>query len=297
MCPESPLETNLQDRLRRLNEIGVALSAERDLHALLRLILLEARLFTRADAGTLYLVGQKVLTFEITQNDTFGEDDAHWEEEKQIPPVPLDRKSASGYAAITGEVLNIDDVYTDTVHAFEGPRKYEDILVKSRQRKTPETVDLNTLIQRELEFLQADFTFKHEVKSDVQLAPGLPSFECVYTDFSQAIGNLLRNALDAMHSRDEKELRVHTREQDGVIYIEIRDTGSGHPPPFRTVLYYQSQRTKRRRALGHGAGTIHDKTSARALLGRSECPERAGGRDDLHAGDPAGPEHLIGQSA
>ena len=227
MCPESPLETNLQDRLRRLNEIGVALSAERDLHALLRLILLEARLFTRADAGTLYLVGQKVLTFEITQNDTFGEDDAHWEEEKQIPPVPLDRKSASGYAAITGEVLNIDDVYTDTVHAFEGPRKYEDILVKSRQRKTPESVDLNTLIQRELEFLQADFTFKHEVKSDVQLAPGLPSFECVYTDFSQAIGNLLRNALDAMHSRDEKELRVHTREQDGVIYIEIRDTGSG----------------------------------------------------------------------
>jgi signal transduction histidine kinase len=188
---------------------------------------LEARLFTRADAGTLYLVGQKVLTFEITQNDTFGEDDAHWEEEKQIPPVPLDRKSASGYAAITGEVLNIEDVYTDTVHAFEGPRKYEDILVKSRQRKTPETVDLNTLIQRELEFLQADFTFKHEVKSDVQLAPGLPSFECVYTDFSQAIGNLLRNALDAMHSRDEKELRVHTREQDGVIYIEIRDTGSG----------------------------------------------------------------------
>jgi GAF domain-containing protein len=70
MCPESPLETNLQDRLRRLNEIGVALSAERDLHALLRLILLEARLFTRADAGTLYLVGQKVLTFEITQNET-----------------------------------------------------------------------------------------------------------------------------------------------------------------------------------------------------------------------------------
>jgi hypothetical protein len=72
MSIKTSLELNLQDRLRRLNEIGVALSAERDLQKLLRLILLESRLFTRADAGTLYLVGNKVLTFEITQNDTLG---------------------------------------------------------------------------------------------------------------------------------------------------------------------------------------------------------------------------------
>ena len=49
---EAPLELNLKERLRRLNEIGVALSAEYDLHALLGLILAEARTFTRADAGT-----------------------------------------------------------------------------------------------------------------------------------------------------------------------------------------------------------------------------------------------------
>ena len=42
----------LEERLRRLTEIGVALSAEHDLYALLELILSEARAFTRADAGT-----------------------------------------------------------------------------------------------------------------------------------------------------------------------------------------------------------------------------------------------------
>lgn len=366
MSTRISLELNLQDRLRRLNEIGVALSAERDLQKLLRLILLEARLFTRADAGTLYLVGDKVLTFEITQNDTLGKDDTHWERESQIPPVPLDKKSASGYAALTGEILNIADVYSEKEHAFEGPKKYdqlsgyrtqsmlvvpmqdhderviailqllnatdvdtgeivpfsheeevliqslasqaavainnvrlieetrrihalerqllqaermasvgmvaagivhnlrnplmsvmgygellqmenpdlpyveeiinagqqmtemvEDILAKSRQRKTPEAVDLNVLLQRELEFLQADSTFKHKVEKKVYLSAELPPLQCVYTDFSQAIGNLLRNALDAMHHSRERQLTVKSRCENGGIVVEIGDTGIG----------------------------------------------------------------------
>jgi signal transduction histidine kinase len=366
MSIKTSLELNLQDRLRRLNEIGVALSAERDLQKLLRLILLESRLFTRADAGTLYLVGDKALTFEITQNDTLGKIDAHWEKESQIPPVPLDKKSASGYAALTGEILNIADVYSEKEHAFEGPKKYdqlsgyrtqsmlvvpmqdhderviailqllnatdaetgvivpfsqeeevlvqslasqaavainnvrlieetrrihalerqllqaermasvgivaagivhnlrnplmsvlgygellqverpdlphvgeiikagqqmanmvEDILAKSRQRKTPEPIDINVLLQRELEFLQADSTFKNKVEKKVYFADQLPPFQCVYTDFSQAIGNLLRNALDAMHHSKARELTVRSHCADGQIVVEIGDTGSG----------------------------------------------------------------------
>ncbi len=398
MCPQSPLETNLQDRLRRLNEIGVALSSERDLHALLRLILLESRLFTHADAGTLYLVGDEVLAFEITQNDTFRKDDELWEEEKQIPPVPLDKKSASGYAALTGEILNIDDVYTETVHAFDGPKKYdqlsgyrtqsmlvvpmqdhdghiiavlqllnatdrnsgeiipfsreeevliqslasqaavainnvrlieetqrlhalerqlvqaermasvgivaagivhnlrnplmsvmgygellkvqypdapnvdeiiraaqqmskmiEDILAKSRQRKTLEAVDLNILLERELEFLQADFTFKNKVNKKVQLAQDLPLFDCVYTDFSQAIGNLLRNALDAMHHSAEKVLTVHSQQSDGFITIEIGDTGSGIaaediPQLFEPFFTTKASEAKGDEPVGTGLG-------------------------------------------
>jgi hypothetical protein len=42
-----------------------------------------------------------------------------------IPPVPLDEKSASGFAAITGQILNIDDVYLDEEHHFEGPKNYD----------------------------------------------------------------------------------------------------------------------------------------------------------------------------
>jgi len=83
-----------------------------------------------------------------------------------------------------------------------------DILAKSRQRKTAEEVDLNTLIRRELDFLLADAVFKYEVEKDICLAEDLSPIECVYTDFSQAIGNLLHNALDAMHDRDPKKIAV-----------------------------------------------------------------------------------------
>ena len=83
------LDQDLEDRLRRLNEIGAALSLERDLHTLLEKILLEARRFTNADAGTLYLVSGDHLTFEVAQNDSV-ELPSGWDEETvgAMPPVP-----------------------------------------------------------------------------------------------------------------------------------------------------------------------------------------------------------------
>ena len=123
MAAHSRIEQDLADRLRRLNEIGVALSGQNDLHDLLGQILLEARRFTNADAGTLYLAKGDHLTFEVTQNDSLrdfgGKDDV------DIPPVPLNTESVSGYAAVTGDILNIEDVYDEERYRFEGPRNYD----------------------------------------------------------------------------------------------------------------------------------------------------------------------------
>jgi len=122
----SSIGPNLEDRLRRLNEIGVALSVERDLRALLERILLEARGFTRADAGTLYLRRGDELSFEIAQNDTLGTFIGGSHGEADAPPVPIDRQSASGYAAVTGEPLNVADVYDDQGELqFEGPKRFD----------------------------------------------------------------------------------------------------------------------------------------------------------------------------
>src|SRR3972149_6984500 len=67
--PETPID--LFRRLDQLNEIGAALSLEKNLNALLEKILLAVKTITRADGGTLYLVkgeeGRPELHFEIVR--------------------------------------------------------------------------------------------------------------------------------------------------------------------------------------------------------------------------------------
>jgi len=102
------------DRTRELAElsaIGMALTTERDLGALLGLILSHARRVTGADAGSLYLVEREEggtptrLRFASSQNHSLP----------SLPfasyTVPIDYSSLAGYAAATGGPLVIGDVY------------------------------------------------------------------------------------------------------------------------------------------------------------------------------------------
>ena len=102
-----------RERLEVLNKIGIALSSETDLSRLLELIVREARYFTSADAGSLYLVDldKNRLHFEVAQNDTLKKR-THLKPETFKPySLPLTKRSIAGYVAITGETLNISDVY------------------------------------------------------------------------------------------------------------------------------------------------------------------------------------------
>ena len=61
----------LKERVRRLSEIGIALSVEKDTDRLFEMILNEAKMITRADGRTLYMKNKDGdLQFEILQNDT-----------------------------------------------------------------------------------------------------------------------------------------------------------------------------------------------------------------------------------
>ncbi|WP_417580390.1 HD domain-containing phosphohydrolase [Nitrincola sp.] len=67
-------DKSLEQKVRRLNQIGIALSAEHDKLQLLELILSSARELTSADAGTLYLLdgSARSLQFALVQNDQLG---------------------------------------------------------------------------------------------------------------------------------------------------------------------------------------------------------------------------------
>lgn len=107
---------NLQqehEQITRLLDVGQALSAERDHHALLVRILTEARQMACCDAASIFLIdrhsGQQDnhspdLVFKLTQNDSIEFD---FEEQR----FSLDNRSVAGYSALTGEIVNLDDVY------------------------------------------------------------------------------------------------------------------------------------------------------------------------------------------
>ena len=64
----------LQTLVARMVDIGSALSSTRELGVLLEMIVDEARRFTNADGGTLFLVDDqdRVLRWAIIQNETMG---------------------------------------------------------------------------------------------------------------------------------------------------------------------------------------------------------------------------------
>jgi len=58
---------------QRLIDIGIALSAERDINRLMEKILLEAKDLTSADGGTLYIKTEEdALKFEIMRTDSLN---------------------------------------------------------------------------------------------------------------------------------------------------------------------------------------------------------------------------------
>ena len=132
---DKSLENHLAIHLKEITRIGAALSVEKNIHKLLEMIVDEAKSLTNADAGTLYILDkeQKALQFQILQNDSMkirlgGTSGT----ETNLPSVPLfdsqgnpNHANVSSYAALTGEIINIPDVYDAEGFDFSGPRNYD----------------------------------------------------------------------------------------------------------------------------------------------------------------------------
>jgi HD-GYP domain-containing protein (c-di-GMP phosphodiesterase class II) len=105
----SPERTLLEKQ--KLIDISIALTSETNSNRLLTKIISELRKLTGAQGGSLYLADQKLLKFEVAQNDIlarrFGSDFLCF----KYHELPINQESLAGYVALTGETLNIADVY------------------------------------------------------------------------------------------------------------------------------------------------------------------------------------------
>ena len=116
----------LGEQIRKMSDIGRALSGVQDLNTLLEMIVDQARNFTNADAGTLYIVEDNTLRFQIVQNDSLkirmgGKSG----ESIPFPPVELKESNVSAFVALKGVSVNIPDVYDTELFDFTGPKKFD----------------------------------------------------------------------------------------------------------------------------------------------------------------------------
>jgi HD-GYP domain-containing protein (c-di-GMP phosphodiesterase class II) len=122
------------EQIRRLTRIGTALSAERNIERLFEMIVEEAREFTGADGGTLYIMSddETALQFAIVQTEalhvrmggTGGK--ITWKPVRLLNSEGLpNHGNVSAHVALTGDTVNIPDVYNAEGFDFQGTRNFD----------------------------------------------------------------------------------------------------------------------------------------------------------------------------
>jgi len=121
-------------QIRKLTQIGRALSAERNIERLLEMIVEEAREFTDADGGALYIMSddETELQFAIVQTETLRVRMGGTGGKITWKPVRLKKpdgspnhENVSAHVALTGNTVNIPDVYTAGGFDFRGTKKFD----------------------------------------------------------------------------------------------------------------------------------------------------------------------------
>ncbi len=120
--------------VKDLAQIGIALSAEQNLSKLLEMIVDEARDFTDADGGTLYILDkeQQHLQFKILPNQSMKlrKGGTSGVETNSLPvPLQVDGKpnhtNVSSHVALTKQIVNIDNIYNAKGFDFSGAKSYD----------------------------------------------------------------------------------------------------------------------------------------------------------------------------
>jgi len=109
----------------------------------------------------------------------------------------------------------------------------------TRQHMVRNEVDLNHLVEEVCELLAHDLR-KNEVSVERHLHPDPLPAKVDAVQIEQALLNLVRNALDSMSERDPIDRHLVIRsgiKKDGLIYVSVKDNGSGISPSDAEHLF------------------------------------------------------------
>ncbi|MFL5612125.1 MAG: HD domain-containing phosphohydrolase [Gemmatimonadaceae bacterium] len=263
--------------LAELTSVGVALSTERNLLALLEMILTQARRITSSDAASLYLVERgdngdtpTTLRFRLSQNYSI----------KDLPfaesTVPIDHTSLAGYTAATGKPLVIEDVYLlPNDVSYRQNRTFDEkfgyrtksMLVIPMRTHRDEIIGVLQLINRKRErdvVLASNAEIEQQVlpydQQSVELVSALASQAAVaiensllYQDIERLFEGFVTAAVTAIEQRDPTTSGHSGRVATFTVSLAEAVSRGGGVGPYRGLHFSREQLRELRYA-----GLLHD---------------------------------------
>jgi HD-GYP domain-containing protein (c-di-GMP phosphodiesterase class II) len=262
-------EQALHVELAEMARVGAALSTERDLETLLRLVLSQARQLAQADAGSLYLVERKLddtaadtLRFKLAQNDSIP----------NLPleefTVPINERSVAGYVAATGAPIVIADVYDlPPGTAFTFNRSFDEqfgyrtksMLVLPMRTHRDDTVGVLQLINRKRDR-------ETRLPSSGDMASAVTTFDQRTVDLVTALAAQAAVAVENARLYEDIERLFEGFVTASVKAIEQRDpTTSGHSGRVATLTTGLADAISRGGGGGPYKGLVFSRTEMREL--------------------------------
>ncbi len=251
---------NKKDLLTEIIRLSSELNSLQDMDILLEKILFEARRFANADAGTIYIKNRDHLVFSHTQNDTL---------QKKLPPggkliystfsVPINLGSIAGYVAETGNIQNIEDVYTlpDGV-----TYRFDPFFDKAASYKTKSmlTIPLQTESGKIIGVLQIinskdeKGNTKSFSKNDIMIVTHFANAASMVLRRAQMTRALLLRMMQMAQLRDPKETGAHVN-RVAAYSVEIYEQWA-RIKNFSKSEIDKNRDTLRRAALLHDVGKV-----------------------------------------
>lgn len=157
-----------------------------------------------------------------------------------------------------------------------------------------EAADVNKIARGVAQFAEIDVR-QHDAVLQLELAPGLPPAHADPIMVEQVIGNLVRNAIDAMTEArsPRREITLRTAQRDGAIEIEVDDTGPGIDAAIAARIFEPFYTTKHD---GVGVGLSISRSIVEAHGGHIEIDTAAGSGARLRFSLPLAAQEHHGNS-
>ncbi|MGD9056342.1 MAG: HD domain-containing protein [Desulfobacterales bacterium] len=212
---------NEKEKLDTLANLGIELSRVQDLDIVMEHILIEARRFVNADAGSIYIRENDLLHFTYTQNNTLQQRLA--DGEKLIYStfhIPINKESIAGYVAATGKPLNLTDVYSlDPSYPYHFSKEFD----KKTNYKTQSVLTIPLKNHHDdvigiLQIINAEDASRNVIAfspDDERMMLHFASIAAVALERAQMTRAILLRMIQMAEMRDPKETGAHVNRVGG----------------------------------------------------------------------------------